>query len=78
MGASWHCHRYGSTWLVAQTGPDASGFRRMVFGRWADCQSATSRRVGTSLRYGGSAKMHPGRFVIAPAAWLGYDFRVDL
>src|SRR5438552_15964789 len=46
-------------WLVAQTGPDASGFRRMVFGRWADCQSATSRRVGTSLRYGGSAKMRP-------------------
>src|SRR6266566_1049838 len=26
---------------------DASGFRRMVFGRWADCQSATSRRVAT-------------------------------
>ncbi len=46
-------------WLVAQTGPDASEFRRMVFGRWADCQSATSRRVGTSLRYGGSAKMRP-------------------
>ena len=44
-------------WLVAQTGPDASGFRQMVFGKWADCQSATQQT--TSLRYGGSAKMRP-------------------
>src|SRR6266581_8050315 len=45
-------------WLVAQTGPDSeSGFRRMVFGRWADCQSATQQTA--SLRYGGSAKMRP-------------------
>src|SRR6266571_2987858 len=52
-------------WLVAQTGPDASGFRRMVFGRWADCQSATSRRVGTSLRYGGSAKRRTVEMLLA-------------
>src|SRR5438552_4015751 len=39
--------------LVAPTGPDASEFRRMVFGRWADWQSTAS------LRYGGSAKMRP-------------------
>src|SRR6266699_7215564 len=34
---------------------DASGFRRMVFGRWADWQSST--RQTASLRYCGSAKM---------------------
>src|SRR5206468_12978089 len=42
-------------WLVAQTG--SLLFRRMVFGRWADCQSATQQTA--SLRYGGSAKMRP-------------------
>src|SRR5437016_8324823 len=31
-------------WLVAQTGPDASGFRRMAFGRRADCQSIANPR----------------------------------
>src|SRR6266571_3691434 len=53
--------------FVAPTGPDSeSGFRRMVFGRWADCQLIAnprhpdaSRRVGTSLHYGVSARMHP-------------------
>src|SRR6266702_3788820 len=44
-------------WLVAQTG--SLLFRRMVFGRWADCQSATQQTA--SLRYGGSAKMRPRR-----------------
>ena len=44
-------------WLVAQTG--SLLFRRMVFGRWADCQSATQQTA--SLRSGGSATMRPTR-----------------
>ncbi len=62
LGASWHCHRRGSG-LACSADWQSTGsllFRRMVFGRWADCQSATQQTA--SLRYGGSAKMRPPRF----------------